>query len=134
LSCRIECSGSAGAHDSDFLLAEGKVYVVYMANDVQPGEAPDWPFVYDALSVVDLASGRVEQTVTFAASERVYRNTRLPAGACFVPRILQKDTRTFRVFFASEDPGEHQGAVYLTVTQGDRSDSRKERIMFGRLE
>ncbi|MBU4460424.1 MAG: exo-alpha-sialidase, partial [Verrucomicrobia bacterium] len=28
----------------------------------------------------------------------------------------------------------YDGAVYLTVTQGDSSPSRKERIMFGRLE
>lgn len=29
---------------------------------------------------------------------------------------------------------EHDGAIWLTVTQGDHSPSRKERIMFGRLE
>lgn len=29
---------------------------------------------------------------------------------------------------------EHEGAIYLTVTQGDLSPSRKERIMFGLLE
>ena len=29
---------------------------------------------------------------------------------------------------------EHQGAIYLTVTQGDTDPSRKERIMFGKLE
>jgi hypothetical protein len=29
---------------------------------------------------------------------------------------------------------EHQGAVWLCVTQGDTSPSRKERIMFGKLE
>jgi hypothetical protein len=28
----------------------------------------------------------------------------------------------------------YEGAVYLTVTQGDTSESRKERIMFGKLE
>jgi hypothetical protein len=39
-------------------------------------------------------------------------------------------SRSFQypVFRGSED------AIYLTVTQGDRSDSRKERIMFGLLE
>ena len=35
-----------GAHDSDFIIHNGKAYVVYMANDVRPGEAPDWSFVY----------------------------------------------------------------------------------------
>lgn len=29
---------------------------------------------------------------------------------------------------------QHDGAIYLTVTQGDTDPSRKERIMFGRLE
>ena len=29
---------------------------------------------------------------------------------------------------------EHQDSIYLTVTQGDSSESRKERIMFGKLE
>jgi hypothetical protein len=29
---------------------------------------------------------------------------------------------------------EYRGTIYLSVTQGDCSDSRKERIMFGRLE
>jgi hypothetical protein len=29
---------------------------------------------------------------------------------------------------------EHEGAIWLTVTQGDTDPSRKERIMFGKLE
>lgn len=29
---------------------------------------------------------------------------------------------------------EHDGAIWLCVTQGDTSPSRKKRIMFGRLE
>lgn len=92
-----------GAHDSDFVIVDGKAYIVYEANDVQPGEQPDWPFVYCALSVLDVASGRVEQTLTFAASEMRFDNETLPVGACFVPHLLQKDARTLRCFFASED-------------------------------
>lgn len=101
-----------GAHDSDFVLVKGKAYIVYMANDVQPGEAADWPYIYDALSVVDLASGEVEQTITFAASEREYSNTTLPVGACFVPRILQVNENTLRCFFASEEPGKRQSQTW----------------------
>lgn len=101
-----------GAHDSDFLILEGKAYVVYMANDVQPGEDPAWPFVYNALSVVDVASGRVEKTVTFAASEKAYANATLPVGACFVPRIIQKDARTLRCIFASEQPGVRESQTW----------------------
>jgi hypothetical protein len=29
---------------------------------------------------------------------------------------------------------EHEGAIWLSVTQGDTDASRKERIMFGKLE
>jgi hypothetical protein len=29
---------------------------------------------------------------------------------------------------------EHEGAVWVAVTQGDTDESRKERIMFGKLE
>ncbi len=101
-----------GAHDGDFLLHDDKAYIVYMANDVQPGEAPHWPFVYNALSIVNIASGDVEQTVTFAASEMAYANVTLPVGACFVPRIIRKDARTLRCFFASENPGERQSQTW----------------------
>lgn len=107
--CRPEVRG---AHDSDFLILDGKAYVIYMANDIQPGEAASWPFVYDALSIVDVATARVEHTVTFAASEMAYENERLPAGACFVPRIVRKDERTLRCFFASEDPGTRQSQTW----------------------
>jgi len=103
-----------GAHDSDFLILDGKAYVVYMANDVRPGEAPHWPDIYDVLSVVDVTSGEVEQTTTFAASKMVYENATLPEGACFVPRIVQKDARTLRCYFASESPGARQSQTWFT--------------------
>ena len=35
-----------GAHDSDFVIAGRKAYIVYEANEVQPGEGADWPFIY----------------------------------------------------------------------------------------
>ena len=104
--------GVKGAHDSDFVVVDGKAYVVYMANDVQAGEAATWPFIYNALSIVDVATNTVEQTVTFAASEKVYDNATLPVGACFVPRILQKDEQTLRCFFASENPGVRESQTW----------------------
>jgi len=103
-----------GAHDSDFLIHGGKAYIVYMANDERLGEQPDWPFVYNALTIVDLASNRVEKTVTFAASQMQYANETLPVGACFVPRIVQKDARTLRCFFTSEDIGKRQSQYWRT--------------------
>jgi hypothetical protein len=101
-----------GAHDSDFLILDGKAYVVYMANDVEPGENPVWPHVYNALSIVDVATGRVELTKTFAASGKAYENETLPVGACFVARIIQKDARTLRCFFASEQPGVRESQTW----------------------
>lgn len=101
-----------GAHDSDFVLVDRKAYVVYMANDRQPGENAAWPFVYCALSVVDLDSGTVDAPVVFAESGRVYDNETLPTGACFVPRIVRKDADTLRCFFASESPGERQSQLW----------------------
>jgi hypothetical protein len=102
-----------GAHDSDLLLVGEKAYIVYEANDIQPGENPAWPFIYVTLSVVDVPSGRLERVVTFAASGMAYDNETLPEGACFVPRIIQKDEHTLRCFFASENPGKRESQTWF---------------------
>lgn len=101
-----------GAHDSDFAMVNGKAYIVFEANDIQAGEAPNWPFVYCALAIVDVATGHLEKNITFAASEMQFMNEMLPSGACFVPHILQKDERTLRCFFASEAPGQRQSQTW----------------------
>ena len=101
-----------GAHDADFVGLNGKAYIVYMANDLQPSENPAWPFIYCALTVFDLTRGQVDDTVTFAASGMVFARAVLPAGACFVPRILRLDSTTLRCFFASESPGERESQTY----------------------
>ncbi len=101
-----------GAHDADFLITGNKAYIVYMANEVRPGESAEWPFVYNALSIVDIESMKVVNTITFAASEKIYDNAQLPIGACFVPRIIKKDANTLRCFFSSENPGKRQGQTW----------------------
>jgi predicted neuraminidase len=101
-----------GAHDSDFLIVGDKAYVVSMANDVQAGEAPTWPFIYSVLTVVNLATKAPEKSVVFAASGQAYANNTLPPGACFVPRILRHDADTLRCFFASEEPGKRQSQTW----------------------
>lgn len=101
-----------GAHDAEFRIVAGKAYAVYLANDIQPGEAAQWPFVYCALSIIDIASETVEKTIVFAASEKAYENETLPTGACFVPRIIQKDPETLRCFFASEEPEVRQSQMW----------------------
>jgi hypothetical protein len=101
-----------GAHDADFCMLHGKAYVVYEANDIEPGENPAWPHVYTALSVVNAASGEVEQTVTFAASGMSYANETLPTGACMVPKIVPLNDLTLRCFFASESPGSRESQTW----------------------
>jgi len=107
------CASSVkGAHDSDFVIVDGKAYIVYIANDRQPGENPKWDFLYVALSVVDVKSGSVGQAVPFASADRVYDNATLPHGAAFVPRIIRKDGRTLRCFFNSENPGAYEARTW----------------------
>ena len=103
-----------GAHDSDLVIDQGRAFIVYMANDRQAGEAPTWPFIYNALSIVNLQTLAAETQLVFAASQHAYANETLPEGACFVPRILRKDDRTLRCFFASEAPGRRQSQVWCT--------------------
>jgi hypothetical protein len=103
-----------GAHDSDLVIDKGRAFIVYMANDRQAGEAPTWPFIYNALSIVNLQTLGTETQIVFAASQHAYANETLPEGACFVPRILRKDDRTLRCFFASEAPGKRQSQVWCT--------------------
>ena len=43
-----------GAHDADFVIVNDRAYIVYEANDIQPGENPTWPFIYCVMSIVNL--------------------------------------------------------------------------------
>lgn len=102
-----------GAHDSDFVIVNDRVYVVSIANDVQPSENPAWDFCYATMSVVNLKSRAVEKFIPFARSGQAYDNETLPPGACFVPRVLRKDARTLRCYFASEAPKQRQSQVWF---------------------
>ncbi len=102
-----------GAHDAEFVMVGDRAFVVYEANDVRGGEAPDWPFVYVAMAVVNVKTRTVERGIPFARSEQKFANETLPAGACFVPRILQKDDRTLRCWFASEAPRTRQSVTWF---------------------
>jgi predicted neuraminidase len=101
-----------GAHDAEFVIVDGKAYIVAMANEVQPGESAEWPFVYCTMSVVSLRTMQVEKRIPVARGGQVYANFTLPEGACFVPRILRKDDSTLRVFFASEMPKQRQAQMH----------------------
>ena len=101
-----------GAHDAEMVLVGRRAYIVAEVNDVKSGESAGWPEIYAALSIVNLDSLEVEAVIPFARSEQVFRNQTLPIGACFVPRILQKNADELRCYFASEQPGQRQAQIW----------------------
>ena len=109
-----------GAHDAEMTIVNGRAYIVAEANDVKPGEAPSWPFIYATLSVVNVKTLVVEQRLLVAKGEQAFANETLPPGACFVPRVLRRDDRTLRCYFTSEEPGKRQSQVWLRDFDLDR--------------
>lgn len=101
-----------GAHDAEFVCLGERAYVVAEANDVKAGESAGWPFIYASMSIVNLKTLKLEMVIDFAKSEQAFENETLPVGACFVPRILQKDASTLRCYFTSEDPGKRQSQMW----------------------
>lgn len=102
-----------GAHDAEFVCVAERAYVVAEANEVKPGESAGWPFIYATLSIVNLQTLAVEKVIDFAKSEQAFANETLPAGACFVPRILQKGPSTLRCYFTSEEPRKRQSQMWF---------------------
>ncbi len=101
-----------GAHDAEFVITGNYAYIVATANDVSPGESAGRPEMYCMLSVVNINTMEVLEIIQFARSEQVYDNVALPVGACFVPRIIQKDEETLRCYFTSQNPGERQAQTW----------------------
>jgi len=102
-----------GAHDAEFVSVGDHAYIVAEVNDIRAGESAGWPEIYCALSIVNLKTLQVEEVVPFARSEQEFANATLPVGACFVPRIVQKDDRSLRCYFASEQPGKRQADTWF---------------------
>ncbi|MEZ0275187.1 MAG: sialidase family protein [Roseimicrobium sp.] len=103
-----------GAHDAGMVMAWDRAWIVAEANDVRSGESASWPYVYVTLSVVNLRTLQVEKVIDFARGEQAFENEILPVGACFVPRIIQRDATTLRCYFASESPGQRQSQMWYT--------------------
>ena len=103
-----------GAHDADLVIANDRAFIIAMVNDEQSGESAKWPIIYVTLSIVDMKTMTVEKIIRVARGGQLYDNEILPLGACFVPRIVQKDDSTLRCFFTSEEPGKTAvaGLVY----------------------
>jgi hypothetical protein len=101
-----------GAHDAEFVCVGDQAYIVAEVNDTRAGESSAWPEIYCTLSIVNLKTLEPEEVIPFARSEQKFENVALPLGACFVPRILQKDDHTLRCYFASEQPGKRQAQTW----------------------
>ncbi|MCX6889471.1 MAG: sialidase family protein [Verrucomicrobia bacterium] len=110
----IKASGPEvkGAHDAHLAIVGDRAFVIAEANDRQPGEAAQWPFIYATLSIIDLRNERLLDVMTVARSEQAFANETLPVGACFVPRVKQVGPQTLRCWFASEQPGKRQSQTY----------------------
>lgn len=102
-----------GAHDSHLAIVGNRAFVISEVNDRQAGEAAGWAFIYVSLSIIDLRTLLVLDTMTVARSEQGFTNETLPVGACFVPRVKQVGPQTLRCFFASEQPGRRQSQTYF---------------------
>jgi hypothetical protein len=105
-------SGVKGTHDAEFVCVGDHAYVVTEANETQSGEDAHWPDIYCTLSIVNLKTLALEDVIVLARGEQKFENATLPVGACFVPRILQKDDSTLRCYFASEQPGKRQSQTW----------------------
>lgn len=102
-----------GAHDAEFIIVDDKAYIVTEVNEVKGGENPEWPEIYVTMSIVNLKTMKLERVMTFARGGAVFGGETLPVGACFVPRIIQKDARTLRCYFASEAPKQRQSQMWF---------------------
>ncbi len=101
-----------GAHDAEMVLVDDRAYVVAEVNDEKAGESAAWPGVYVTLSIVNLKTLAIEKILPFARGKQVFENEALPEGACFVPRVILKDAKKLRCFFASEQPGKRQAQTW----------------------
>lgn len=110
---KVTASQVRGAHDSELVIVGDHAFIVAEVNDDRAGEAASWPGVYVALSVVNLSTMKLGQVIPFARGGQAFENETLPEGACFVPRIIQKDANTLRCYFASEQPGVRQSQLWF---------------------
>jgi len=116
---RVSAPQVKGAHDAEFVCVGERAYIVEHDNDVQPGHGAGRK-MYCVLSIVNLKTlmnmevweTKVEKAIPMARSGQAFQNVTLPAGACFVPRILQLNGQTLRCYFASEDGARREAQTW----------------------
>jgi hypothetical protein len=90
-----------GAHDGDFVIVGDHAYIVSTVNEVGREHSARRP-EYVAMSIVDYNTMELEvASMPIAKPEQVFDNETLPSGLCWVPRILQINDDTLRIFFVS---------------------------------
>ena len=149
-----------GAHDAEFVCVGDRAFVVMLANNLQPGESAAWPFCYATLSVSkdgrtwtrgehrDFVPNEGSSKPTFDQFGGLYylgwqERTKINGVGRNVFNVdASRDGNTWERKYRFETEKsfqypafhEHNGSIWLSVTQGDTDPSRKERIMFGKLE
>ena len=109
---KVTAPQTKGAHDAEFVCLGGRAYVVSEVNDLKGGEDGGWPFIYSTMSIVNLKTLKTDRVIDFAKGEQAFANETLPVGACWVPRIIQKDPNTLRCYFVSQDPGKRMSQMW----------------------
>ncbi len=69
---------------------------------MKAAKAPSWPYIYATLSVVNVKTLGVEQRLLVAKGGQAFANETLPAGACFVPRVLRRGAHAGRLVIPSD--------------------------------
>ncbi|MCG6186650.1 sialidase family protein [Maribellus maritimus] len=129
---KVTSSRVKGAHDAEFTCIGNKAYVVAEVNDSIPGEASGWPFIYTSLSVINLEKLEVEKIIPMARGGQIFENDSLPIGACFVPRIIQKDDKTLRCYFTSTPINRYSQIWFIDFDI--KSETFKNRIFRAKLK
>lgn len=108
----VSSTGNAvkGTHDAEMVIVNDKAYIVAECNDIKSGHGSGQEYV--ALSIVDIPSMKLEKFMPFAKSGQAFENEVLPAGICFVPRIIEKNDKTLRCYFASH-PSNQQSQMWM---------------------
>lgn len=108
---RVSAPHVKGAHDAEFVCVGDRAYIVEHDNDIQPGHGAG-AAMYCVLSVVHLPTLAVEKVIPMARSGQEFENEKLGIGACFVPRILQKDEHTLRTYFEARIDGNTAAQIW----------------------
>jgi hypothetical protein len=88
---KVSASHVKGAHDAEFVCIGERAYIVEHDNDVAPGHGAG-AAMYCVLTVVNLKTMAVEETIPLARAGQVFANVTLPEAQVFVLASFAKTT------------------------------------------